>query len=94
MNQGKLGYEGYRVDLELSSTKDNKRLFEFCRQHKNIYQINKSIGGANFEMEVIVKDLQHLLKLIDEIKMEFKEAVDDVDYFGFSTFHILNYIPD
>ncbi|MBT3405602.1 Lrp/AsnC family transcriptional regulator [Candidatus Woesearchaeota archaeon] len=94
LNQGKLGYEGYRVDLELSSTKDNKRLFEFCRQHKNIYQINKSIGGANFEMEVIVKDLQHLLKLIDEIKMEFKEAVDDVDYFGFSTFHILNYIPD
>ncbi|MBI2647664.1 hypothetical protein HYW99_04250 [Candidatus Woesearchaeota archaeon] len=64
------------------------------KRHKNIYQINKSIGGADFEIEVIVKDLNHLLKLIDEIRNTFKDVVNDVDYFGFSTFHILQYIPD
>mgnify|MGYP001562136801 FL=1 len=62
--------------------------------HKNIYQINKSIGGADFEIEAIVRDLSHLRELIDEIKQKFKDVVNDVDYFGFSTFHILKYIPD
>ena len=90
----KLGYVSYRVDLDLLSTKKNTQLFEFCRQHKNIYQINKSIGGADFEIEVVVKDLQELLKIIDEIKKTFKDVINDVDYFGFSTFHILKYIPD
>ena len=69
-------------------------MHEFCKSHRNIYQINKSIGGDDFEIEVIVKDLNHLLKLIDEAKSTFKDAVNDVDYFGFSTFHILQYIPD
>jgi len=94
LNLEPLGFVSYRVDLQLLSTKRNRELFEFCKRHKNIYQINKSIGGADFEIEVIVRDLNHLLQLIDEIKSTFKDVVNDVDYFGFSTFHILQYIPD
>ncbi len=94
LNLDKLGFVSYRVDLQLNLTQRNQELFEFCKYHKNIYQINKSIGGADFEIEVIVKDLNHLLELIDEIKTKFNDIVNDVDYFGFSTFHILKYIPD
>ncbi|MBI1936175.1 Lrp/AsnC family transcriptional regulator [Candidatus Woesearchaeota archaeon] len=94
LNLEPLGFVSYRVDIQLLSAKRNNELFEFCKCHKNIYQINKSIGGADFEIEVIVKDLAHLLNLIDEIKIAFKDVVNDVDYFGFSTFHILQYIPD
>jgi len=94
LNLEKLGYVSYRVDLQLISTKRNKELFNYCRNHRNIYQINKSIGGADFEIEVIVKDLEQLIELIDEIKTKFKDVINDVDYFGFSTFHVLQYIPD
>ncbi|MBI2548604.1 hypothetical protein HYW21_04610 [Candidatus Woesearchaeota archaeon] len=62
--------------------------------HPHIYQVNKSIGGADFEMEVIVKDLPELINLINELKTQFHDVINDVDYFGFSTFHILKYIPD
>lgn len=94
LDLNKIGYAGYRVDLELVSTEKNKELFEYCKQHKNIYQINKSIGGADFETEIIVKDLNHLLEIIDELKQQFPYIINDVNYFGFSTFHILSYIPD
>jgi len=94
LNLEPLGFVSYRVDLQLLSTHRNKEIFEFCKLHKNIYQINKSIGGADFEIEAIVKDLNHLLRLIDEIKNKFHDAVNDAEYFGFSTFHILKYIPD
>jgi len=94
LNLEKIGYVSYRVDLHLISTKKNKELFEFCRHHKNIYQVNKSIGGADFEIEAVVKDFLHLIELINEIKNKFKDVVNDIDYFGFSTFHILQFIPD
>ena len=89
-----MGYISYRIDLQLNSTARNKELFEFCKMRKNIYQINKTIGGADFEIEIIVKDNNHLLELIDEIKTKFKGVVNDIDYFAFSVFHILKYIPD
>ncbi|MDP3766337.1 MAG: Lrp/AsnC family transcriptional regulator [Nanoarchaeota archaeon] len=94
INLDKLGYTSYRVDLQLSSSAKDKSLFEFCRMHKNIYQINKSIGGSDFELEVIVKDLNELIQIIDEIRTKFKDVVNDVDYFAFSTFHVLQFIPD
>lgn len=90
----RLGLNVYRVDLQLNSTKRNKELFNFCKMHRDIYQINKSIGGADFEIEVIVKDRAHLLKLLDEIRIAFKDVVNDIDFFGLSLFHSLKYIPD
>ena len=90
----KLGLTGYRVDLQLISTQRNKELFEFCSMHKNIYQMNKSIGGADFEIEDVVKDLPHLLQVIDEIRMRFKDVVNDAEWLGYTTIHVLKYIPD
>ncbi len=94
LNLTKLGFQGYRVDLELNSTKKNKEIFHYCLRHKYIYQVNKSIGGANFEIEVIVRDLNHLNELIEELKNAFKDIINDVEYFGFSTFYLLKFIPD
>jgi DNA-binding Lrp family transcriptional regulator len=94
LNLEPLGYAGYRVDLQLAATTRNAELFEFCRRHPNIYQVNRSIGGADFEIECIVRDLQHLLTVIDELKTRFSDVVNDAEYFGFSTFHVLQYIPD
>ena len=94
LNFSELNLVPYRIDFQLSSIKKNKELFDYCKQNKYIYQINKTIGGADFEIEAIVKDLNHLLELIDEIKSKFKEAINEVEYFGFTTFHILKYIPD
>ncbi len=90
----KLGLAGYRVDLQLTSTRRNKELLEFCSMHRNIYQMNKSIGGADFEIEVVVKDLPHLLQVIDEIRMKFKDVVNDAEWLGYTTIHVLKYIPD
>lgn len=94
LNLELLGYHSYRVDLELKSMGRYQELFGYCRQHHSIYQINKTIGGADFEIEVIVKDKQELILIIDELKKRFAYMIFDVDYFGFSTFHVLKYIPD
>jgi Lrp/AsnC family leucine-responsive transcriptional regulator len=90
----RLGYTSYRLDFELISHKKWKMLFEYCRQHPKIYQVQQTIGHMDFETEVVVKDLQELLAIIDEFKSRFPDTINNVDYFGYSTYHLLNYIPD
>ncbi len=94
LNAEPLGYVSYRVDLYLSSTDRNRELHEFCKMHKNIYQINKTIGSADFEIEVIVNDRTHLLEVLNEIKERFNDAVKYIEFFGFSVYSIMQYIPD
>lgn len=94
LNLQLLDLTSYRVDVHLLSTKRNKALFAYCKQHPYIYQINKTIGGADFELELVAKDLQHLLAMINEMKSQFADVVNDVEYFAFSTFHKLKFIPD
>jgi len=94
LNLEALGYEGYRVDLHLVSVKRNSEIYNYCKHHRNIYQIMESIGGSDFEMSVIVTDLYELVKIMDELKEEFKDVINDYEYFGFSAIPKLSFVPD
>ncbi|MCX6771562.1 MAG: Lrp/AsnC family transcriptional regulator [Candidatus Micrarchaeota archaeon] len=90
----RLGYTSYRMDIELLSNARNDELFEYCRQHRNIYQVQHTVGHMDFETEVVVEGLPQLLSIIEAIKERFSNVVGNVEYFSYSTYHLLNYIPD
>ena len=94
IDQGRLGYQGYRVDLYLNDTSRNREIFSYCRNHSNIYQINDSIGGADFEFEIIVKDLEELLRVMNDMIVTFKGTIASYEYFSFSVFPKLTIVPD
>ena len=93
-NLQKMGFQGYRVDFVLNSIKRNKELFEYIKQHKYFYQINKSIGGADFETEIVVKDLTHLLQILEEVMKQFNDVMKRYEYFGYTEFPTLSIVPD
>lgn len=94
LNLRKMDYQGYRVDFLLNSIKRNKELFEYIKQHKYFYQINKSIGGADFETEIVVKDLNHLLEILEEVVKRFSDVIRGYEYFGYTEFPTLSILPD
>lgn len=94
MDLSKLGYQGYRVDFSLNSTVRNSELFEYLKQHRYFYQVNKSIGGADFETEIVVEDLQHLLAILEDVVDRFRDVVRNYEYFGYSNFPKLSIVPD
>ena len=89
----KLGFTTYRMDLELKSFDRKKELFEYCRQHPNIHLVQDTVGHSDFETALIVKDLPHLLSIIDDIQVKFKDTVNSINYFSYAQYHALNYIP-
>ena len=86
LNLPKLGFQGYRVDFALNSMEKTRELFEYIIYHKYFYQINKSIGGADFECEIVVKDLAHLLEILEEIMQKFKGTIKSYEYMGYTGF--------
>lgn len=93
LNLQKMGYQGYRVDFLLNSVTRNKELFEYLKQHKYFYQINQSIGGADFETEIVVKSLSHLLEILEEVVKRFSNVIKAYEYFGYSEFPTLSMVP-
>lgn len=89
-----IGFQGYRVDFYLNSIKRNKELFEYLKQHPSFYQINESIGGADFETEIVVKDLIQLLSILEEVTQRFKDVIRYYQYFGYTGFPMLSMIAD
>jgi len=94
LNLHKMGYQGYRVDFLLNSTVRNREIFQHLKQHKYFYQINKSIGGADFETEIVVKDLNHLLEILEEVVKKFSNVIKSYEYMGYSGFPSLSIVPD
>lgn len=94
INLAKLGYQGYRVDFSLNTTEKNNEIYEYLKQHKYFYQINKSIGGADVETEVVVRDLDHLLNILEEIMLRFQGIIKNYEYIGYSEFPKLSIVPD
>jgi Lrp/AsnC family transcriptional regulator, leucine-responsive regulatory protein len=94
LNLPKLGFQGYRVDFALNSMDRTRELFEYIKYHKHFYQINKSIGGADFECEIVVKDLAHLLEILEDIMQKFKGTVKNYEYMGYTGFPKLSMVPD
>jgi DNA-binding Lrp family transcriptional regulator len=94
LNLPKLGFQGYRVDFALNSMEKTRELFEYIKYHKYFYQINKSIGGADFECEIVVKDLAHLLEILEEIMLKFNGTVKSYEYMGYTGFPKLSMVPD
>ena len=94
LDQGTLGYQGYRVDLSLNSVMRKRELFSYCKNHPNIYQINDSIGGADFEFEIIVQGLEELLRIMNDMMVTFRGVIRDYEYFSFLVFPKLTIVPD
>jgi len=78
----------------LNSVARNKEIFEYLKQHKYFYQINKSIGGSDFETEIVVKNLNHLLEILEEVVKKFSDVIRGYEYFGYSEFPTLSIVPD
>jgi len=89
----KLGYHFYKAEIRLSNYKKIKQIMQFCHQHPNIYQIDKTIGGETLEVEFHVKKLQEMLDIIAEIEGIFQNTIESFDYITVLSEEKMVYMP-
>ncbi len=75
INTDELGYKFYKVDFYLNDISQIRQLHEFAKQHKQIVYRMRTIGGPDFEIEVMVKEVTEVKKIINEIKIKFPKII-------------------
>jgi len=81
LNWHLLGYDYYKVDITLRSYKNYKELFEYCKNHLYIFQIDKTIGTTDFEIEIYARSKEHFKEIMQELQDKFNTSLKNYTYF-------------
>lgn len=76
INMEKLGYVSYKIDFYLRTLDRLQEMEEFAKQHPAIIARMRTIGGADYEIELLAKTVVEMRKIIEEIRIRFPEEVD------------------
>ena len=79
INTEKLGYHKYTILINLFNSKIEKQLLEFCKFHKQIWEIDKSLGNYNYAIEVYAKNNEEFKQVVDEIMGTFSKSIIDYE---------------
>ncbi|MBT4575349.1 Lrp/AsnC family transcriptional regulator [archaeon] len=83
LDETKLGYVFYKVDFYLNDMSKIKEMNEYAKQHKNVVYRMRTIGGPDFEIEVVVKDVIEMKKIINEIREKFPNKINNYRFHRF-----------
>lgn len=72
----KLGYRFYKLDFYLKNYSRLKEMFEYAKTHKNVVYRMRTIGGPDFEIEVMIKGVVEMHKILDDIREKFSDSID------------------
>ncbi|MEK6918821.1 MAG: Lrp/AsnC family transcriptional regulator [Nanoarchaeota archaeon] len=78
INSELIGYHFYKVDFYLNNLKNIKLMNDHAKNHNNIVYRMNTIGGPDFEIEVMVENVDALEKIITEIRKNFAK---DINYY-------------
>ena len=90
----KIGYEYYKIDLDLEDISKIKDLHNFATQHPNIIYEDITIGGSDFEFDVEVEDYDAFYSLIEEIKEKFPGLIRTYKFFRARKVYKYGYFPE
>src|SRR3989338_3055405 len=80
INVSFLGYKYYKSYINLLNTERLPELQQFCLQHPNILNVNRVIGGSDFEIELQTKSFDEFDAIMNELRKEFAGMIDDYEF--------------
>ncbi|HLD57993.1 MAG TPA: winged helix-turn-helix transcriptional regulator [archaeon] len=75
-----LGYRYYKSYINLINTERIQELEHFCLQHPNILNVNRTIGGRDFEIELQAKSFDEFDSIMNELRRQFAGMIDDYEF--------------
>jgi Lrp/AsnC family transcriptional regulator, leucine-responsive regulatory protein len=75
-----LGYRYYKAFINLLNTERMQELQQFCLQHPNILNVNRTMGGRDFEIELQTKSFDEFDSIMNEIRKQFAGTIDDYEF--------------
>lgn len=93
INLMSIGFQFYKVDVELEDLSVKRKLQQFARAHPNIIAEDRALGGSNFEFDAEFGSMADFLNLLENMQKEFSPAIRTIKYYIATEFHKILYTP-
>lgn len=89
----KLGLKEYKVDVHLREHTKRKSIIEYIKFNPYLEFIGTSAGVSDLELEFVLKDVDSLHRIMEDISAKFPGSIRKYEYFNTLVNHKLRFIP-
>jgi DNA-binding Lrp family transcriptional regulator len=89
-----LGYKYYKAYLNFNNTNKLNQLHQYCKEHPNILNLNRTIGGCDFEIELQAKNFEEFDKILKSIRTNFPNMISNYDFVIAREEKKMTYLPN
>jgi len=90
----KLDLHNYKVDIYLKDHKLKRPILDYLKNQPYLEYMNLAIGWADLEPEFVVKNMDELLKILEELDTKFSGAIKKQAFFITEKIYKLRCLPE
>ena len=87
LNLDKLGYQHWKVDFYLSEYTKTSQIIRYIEKNPLLYCVDYTIGYADLELEINVRDINQLHDFIEDLHSKFPKIIRNYSYFHVVKFY-------
>ena len=89
-----IGYKWFKVDIYLKDYNKIHQIIKYLEANPYLGYIDKTLGYADLELELIVKNVDQLKQIIEDISIKFPKMIRSYIYFSVAKSHKWVDIPE
>lgn len=93
LDNQKLGYSYFKVDLHLEDINIIPQLYEFVTNHPNIVYRDIAVGGSDFEFDCEISNKEEFYRLMNKIKSLVPKKIRSYHYIQVPKIYKYSYFP-
>ena len=94
INYDKLGYHLFKVNVTLNDYSQRGKIINYIRNNPNLIMIDKAIGYYDLELDFLLKNLNHLRIIMDNLTRVFPKEIKNFAFAHDPIYHKMVYMPE
>ena len=89
----KINLHHFKADIYLKDHKQKRSIIKYLESRPDLEFMNLAIGWADLEPEFVVKNIDELLKILDEVNAKYSGAIKKQSFFITEKIHKIRCLP-
>jgi Lrp/AsnC family leucine-responsive transcriptional regulator len=90
----KLGFQHYKLDIYLKDHKQRNAIWSYLKEKSYCDTLNVAIGWSDLEFEIIVQNVDHLGRVMDDIYSKYPNAIKKQTFWIAEKIHKERWLPE
>ncbi len=94
IDYSKLGFHLFKVNITLNNYSERANIIKYIRYNPHLIMIDKAIGYYDLELDFLLKDLNHLRTIMDDLSEQFPGSLNSYNFVHDPIKHKMVYLPE